>query len=377
MASALCRCPPPLGHVLSRRALGGVEALSYPRAMPARLLSFSVSFALAALILYVLATGRDLLVPLAIAIIIWYLINALATAVGRLRLASWTPPGWLRLTASVAAVVLVLIGMAELISDSFVAVTEAAPRYQANIERLISRVAGLLGVAPPTSIVDLFQEINVQGVIVNFAATAAAVAGNAGIIFIYAAFLLVEQRAFDAKLAAILPDAERQRRIREVLAHIQADIQTYLWIKTLMSLLTGAASYVLLIVVGVDFAAFWAFVIFLLNYVPTVGSILGVVFPALLTLVQFNTLGPFVIVVAGLGFLQFLIGNVLEPRLMGRSLNISPLVVILSLVLWGSIWGVAGMFLCVPITVILMIIAAQIPQTRWIAIALSGTGRIR
>lgn len=377
MASALCRCPPPLGHVLRRRVLGGVEALSYPRAMPARLLSFSVSFALAALILYVLVTGRDLLVPLAIAIIIWYLINALATAVGRLRLAAWTPPGWLRLTASVAAVVLVLIGMAELISDSFVAVSEAAPRYQANIERLISRVAGLLGVAPPTSIVDLFQEIDVQGVIVNFAATAAAVAGNAGIIFIYAAFLLVEQRAFDAKLAAILPDAERQRRIREVLAHMQADIQTYLWIKTLTSLLTGAASYVILILVGVDFAAFWAFVIFLLNYVPTVGSILGVVFPALLTLVQFDTLGPFIIVVAGLGFLQFLIGNVLEPRLMGRSLNISPLVVILSLVLWGSIWGVAGMFLCVPITVILMIIAAQIPQTRWIAIALSRNGRIR
>ena len=342
--------------------------------MPARLLSFSVSFGLAALILYVLATGRDLLVPLAIAIIIWYLINALATAVGRLRLGEWSPPGWLRLTASVVAVILVLVGMAELISGNLAAVTEAAPRYQVNIERLINRVAGLLGVAPPTSVVDLFQDIDVQGVILSFAATAAAVAGNAGIIFIYIAFLLLEQRAFEAKFAAILPDAERQKRVREVLAHMQSDIQTYLWIKTLMSLLTGATGYVLLILVGVDFAAFWAFVIFLLNYIPTIGSILAVVFPALLALVQFDTLGPFIAVAGGLGLLQFLIGNVLDPRLMGRSLNISPLVVILSLVLWGSVWGVAGMFLCVPITVILMIIAAQLPQTRWIAIALSGDG---
>ena len=91
---------------------------------------------------------------------------------------------------------------------------------------------------------------------------------------------------------------------------------------------------------------------------------------------QFPTLGPFVIVAGGIGVAQFVIGNVIEPRLMGTRLNISPLVVILSLSLWGSIWGIAGMFLCVPLTVILMIVFAYFEKTRPIVILLSGDGRI-
>ncbi len=114
----------------------------------------------------------------------------------------------------------------------------------------------------------------------------------------------------------------------------------------------------------------------MLNYIPTIGSLIGVVFPALLTLVQFAALGPFLVVTIGLGLTQFVFGNVLEPRMMGKSLNLSPLIVIVSLAVWGSIWGVTGMFLCVPITVVMMIVLAGFPQTRPIAILLSATGRI-
>ena len=99
-------------------------------------------------------------------------------------------------------------------------------------------------------------------------------------------------------------------------------------------------------------------------------------FPALITLVQFDSFGPFFAVTVSLTVTQIVIGNVLEPALMGRSLNMSPLVIILSLSFWGTLWGVVGMFLAVPMTMIGMIIFAQVPKLRPIAVLLSSEGRI-
>ena len=135
-------------------------------------------------------------------------------------------------------------------------------------------------------------------------------------------------------------------------------------------------SYGVLTLVGVDFALFWAFLIFLLNYIPTIGSIVATAFPALLTLVQFDGFTPFFIVLIGVLAIQVAIGSFLEPRLLGNTLNISPLVVILALALWGLLWGVVGMLLCVPITIILIIIFAQFPPTRPIAVFLSRNGEV-
>ncbi|WP_419590064.1 AI-2E family transporter [Thiolapillus sp.] len=145
----------------------------------------------------------------------------------------------------------------------------------------------------------------------------------------------------------------------------------------MVSALTGIVSYIILLWVGVDYVPFWALLIFMLNYIPTIGSMVAVLLPTTLALVQFDTFGPFVTLLVSLGTVQVLIGNVLEPRLMGSSLNLSPLVVILALSLWGQMWGVTGMFLSVPITVISMIVLANFPQTRAIAVAMSENGRLK
>jgi predicted PurR-regulated permease PerM len=128
--------------------------------------------------------------------------------------------------------------------------------------------------------------------------------------------------------------------------------------------------------VGVDFAAFWALMIFLLNFIPIIGALLGVTFPSLLALVQFETIGPFLVTSLALSGAQFVVSNLVEPRLMGRKLHLSPLVIILSLAFWGGLWGVVGMILCVPIMVILMIICGHFGPTRPIAIMLSSDGEI-
>jgi predicted PurR-regulated permease PerM len=107
-----------------------------------------------------------------------------------------------------------------------------------------------------------------------------------------------------------------------------------------------------------------------------VGAVLGVAFPALLALVQFTTLGPFLAIAIGLTSVQALIGNVVEPMLMGRSLNMSSFAIVLKLTFWGTIWGFVGMFLSVPIMVLIMIVCANVPSWRWVALLLSKDGQI-
>ena len=140
----------------------------------------------------------------------------------------------------------------------------------------------------------------------------------AGIILVYVMFLLIEQHTFDKKMRALFPDPEREARVRKLLQHMQERIRTYIWIKTLMSLLTGGISYLVLIAVGVDLAEFWAFVISPAQLHPDHRlADRDRLSPPLLTLVQFGAILPFVVVAALLGATQFLVGNVLEPKLMG------------------------------------------------------------
>ena len=140
--------------------------------------------------------------------------------------------------------------------------------------------------------------------------------------------------------------------------------------------MTGTLAYAVLKPLGVDFAETWALLIFLLNYIPNIGSILGTVLPAVVALVQFDTITPFLVVAIGVGALQFLIGNVVDPMMMGRSLSLSSFAIILSLTFWGAVWGIMGMFLSVPIMVVVLIVCTRVPSWRWVAILLSGDGNL-
>ncbi len=363
-----------LGPELGTPPAGGLAALrtGLPSSM-ALLLALGMLF----LTGWLLAVGRDLLIPIAIAFMIWFLLNALARVFGRLQLGNRRLPPFGAMALSIVAVLAVLVGLINMVADNISAVTQALPVYEANLDRLAAQASTLIGSDIVASFDKMITDIPVARVLTRVAGTVANMASQFGIVLVYVMFLLVEQQAFDSKIRALFPNRERERRVRVVLSDIQREIQTYVWIKTLMSVLTGGISYVVLIAVGVSFAEFWAVFIFLLNYIPTIGSLLGILFPAALTLMQFGEFVPFLLVLVPLAAAQIFIGNVLEPRLMGSSLNISALVVILSLTLWGAIWGITGMFLSVPIMVVLMIVLGHFPVTRPIAILMSADGRIR
>jgi predicted PurR-regulated permease PerM len=152
-------------------------------------------------------------------------------------------------------------------------------------------------------------------------------------------------------------------------------VHSYLAIKAAISLLTGLVIFVWLTILGVDYAVLWGLIAFLLNFIPTVGSFIAAVPAVLLALVQ---LGVFeaCLTLAGFVVVNLIMGNVLEPRWMGRGLNLSPLVVFVSLVLWGWVLGPVGMLLSIPLTIMLKIAFESQDETRWIGIMLGAGKRL-
>lgn len=327
-------------------------------------------------VFYVLVVGKAFLVPLAVAIMIWYVINALSRTYARL-LPGVKQSNWITTVAAIITIALFITFAVDMVQSNLADVKRAAPVYKANFDLLAAKLIEQFNLGVLPNIAQIVDGIEVAPVISMLAGSFTTMISNIFLVLIYVLFLMLEQGTFKNKLIALLPEKSRRESVSSIIAHTQEDIQTYLWIKTLTSVTTGLVSYFVLRLVGVDFAGFWAFTIFLLNYIPTIGSIIATLFPAVLALIQFNTAQEFFIVLLAVGTVQIVVGNFLEPRLMGSSLNLSPLVVLLSLTLWGSIWGIAGMFLSVPITVMMLITFAHFQRTRYLAVLLSGDGSLK
>jgi AI-2 transport protein TqsA len=326
--------------------------------------------------MYLLVAGRGLLLPFVLGLVLWYMIDALADAfeqprIGRLRL-----PRPVALLAAVCVMGGLLWVVGRTIGRNISAVAAAAPNYERRLQILVNEGARLIGVEQAPTLSELFDRISLADTLSGLATAAASVVSVAGIVVIYAGFLFVEQVRFRRKLAIILGKSGHPARVLAVLERVDRDIRLYIRIKTTLAVATAAFAYVVMAAVGVNFAAFWAVMVFFFYYIPTVGSILAIAAPAVLALVQFDHLTPFLIVLFVFGTIQIVTANVIEPTIMGRTLNLSPLVVIVSLVVWGTIWGVVGMFLCVPIMVVALIVLAQFETTRPLAVLLSADGRI-
>ena len=298
----------------------------------------------AAATLGLLVVGRTFLIPLAIALLIWSLLDAVGNVFKRLSSKSRPMPQWLATTLAIVTLLALDVAAYSVLAEQEEALTQAAPVYQANLEQLQADVAAALHIERTALADAITKHLDIGALIAWVGGSASSLLGNLLLVLIYLGFLLAEQKSIPEKLARLQPDAAKATQLHQLVLNITRSIQRYLVIKTAVSILTGLVSYLVLRVMGVDFAAVWALLIFALNYIPNIGSILGVVFPALLTLVQFDTLTPFLVVVLGLGSAQFVIGNIVEPAWMGRSLNLSSFMIILALTFWGLVWGSRGCF---------------------------------
>ncbi len=341
-----------------------------------KLLSFVLYLIILVFAVYFLFVAKAILIPLVISITIAYSIASLESSFLELSLNGRHIPKWVAFLAAILSVVFALLLLVNLVVDNVAQVVERAPGYEARLLDIIEQVSASIGAERMQSIVNVFANLDLASVITAVISPLSVIAGNTLTILFYVSFILVERQTLRPKLKLLVSDPKREAKIELSLTRIEHSIRKYLWIKSLISFLTAGFSYVVMRFLEIDFAAFWAVLIFVLNFIPYVGSILAVIFPVMLTLVQFQSLSYFLMTMVLLTGVQIVVGNVLEPRIMGKSLNLSPLVILLTLAVWWSIWGVVGMMICVPMMVIAMIIFAQFPQTRPIAILMSQEGLI-
>jgi len=341
--------------------------------------SFALNSLIVVVVFYLLVVGEALLLPFVIAVALWYLINTLSNAIERLSLNSFpVKPVLARITA-----LLVFISMIWALVGFFGGrvdrVLEIFPLYQTNLTARIEALPffNFTFTQERGMYQSVTEWIDLPALATSVAASFAGILASSGLIMIYILFLFLEQGNFDAKITELFGAIGSESNARKIIERIRSDIEKYITIKLATSSLTGIVSYVFLVLVGVDFPGVWGLLIFLLNFIPTVGSIIATIFPALIALAQSDGYSLFLLVLAGIGILQIMIGNILEPRLMGSSFNLSPIVILLNLGLWSYIWGIPGMFLCVPFLIILTIILSYFPQTRAIAIILSSDGKLR
>ena len=328
-------------------------------------------------ILALIVVGKSYLVPIFMALVVWYLVNALSEQFRRLPFFDRHVPEAFSLGLSLLFISLAIYFIGDSIVQTVQGFLVDSAKYIPRIDAQIARVYALVrpDAIPPT-IEELFiyerfwaYGSDLLGTLTNFAK-------GLLLVLLYVLFFLIEQRMFGRKMVALGLDLNKANKLSITLKHINSAMRTYLGVKTLTSMVTAVLSWIVFEAVGIDYALFWGFLIFIFNYIPTVGSVVATFMPGLLALVQFETLTPFLVIVIGVSAIQVAVGNILEPRLMGNTLNISPLVVVLSLILWSMLWGIVGMLLSVPITVATIIICAQFPTTRSVAILLSRNGKI-
>ena len=218
---------------------------------------------------------------------------------------------------------------------------------------------------------DLFSRSDIAGFLGNLATSLGFSLFGLIQVLIYVGFLLAEQNDIGAKFGRLQIEPARKEEGHILIRTIARQIQSYLGICTVLSTVMGVVCYALLVLLGVKFAAFWALLVFILTYIPTIGAV-AVVAPALMALVQFGTFGPALIVIFVLGALHFALMNVAATLILGQSLNLSPFAIILALTFWGLVWGLGGLFLAVPMTAAIAIICAHIDRLRWVSMLLAA-----
>lgn len=322
---------------------------------------------------FVLRMLEPVLVPFVVAVFLSRIFSPLNKALRRRRVPA----------ALSILLILILVSIGILIFGSAVyssaqAFTSALPKYQARLKGLLAAVSTWLASFPPLH--DQIQRLDWQD-----AFTGGAVAGwaaatltsfvlffnDAFLVLLFLVFLLSGSEEFPQKLRSAL-SSEDAERVSEMIHNIETGIRRYTVTKTFFNLTVGAMVTALLAAFGVDFPLLWGLLTFLAHYIPSVGAVISVGLPTIFLFLQFSP-GMALLIALLNAALQFMMGNAVEPRIMGSSLDLSPLLVLITLIFWGWLWGPWGMVLSVPITSAIKIICENVEPLRPVAILMSGS----
>ncbi len=320
--------------------------------------------------------GASFMIPLVLAILVFLLISAVSDRLRELWPLAWPMPVWLANLIGVFVVLSGIIAIMYVLASQATQFALTMPGYEQEVDSALHRLAELIGTSSAHALKDMIIGIDMTVVAVSAFGSARYLLSTFMIISFYVAFMMAERGVIVRKVQITTGHRQIGRDLPGVMREISKNLQRYVGVKSFLSVLTAGISYAVFLYMGLEFAETWAVLTFALNFIPSIGSVIAVLFPAAAALLQFESITPFLVILFGCGSIQFSIGNFLDPALLGRSLNLSTLVVILALTFWSLVWGITGAFLSVPLTVCLLIVFAHVPALRPLAVLMSQDGTL-
>jgi len=310
--------------------------------------------------------------PLVISIFLFLMLNPFLNRLEKLKV-----PRWLGVVIAMLILLVILFFAGWFFFFTIDRLVQRLPMYIRRFTVIDAWLADKLDLDAGTSFLT-YMNFDWQGLILSSLSSvsekAISVISMASLIYIFVLFLLLERQSLIPKLKIAAPRGKGMR-IAVLFERVNRQISKYLMLKALISIATGILFYLACLATGLDFAIMWGVLAFILNFIPSIGSIIITIMTIIMALLQFFPNWANIIYVAVLMIsIQTVLGNILDPRIQGVQLNLSPFVILVSLSLWGYIWGIAGMFLAVPITSVLQIVCANVQSLKPVAVMI-GSGK--
>ena len=326
-----------------------------------RFLKAAVGFIALAVAGVVLKVAKPVLFPFFLAIFISYIVNPALEALTRLKV-----PRALAVLVLILVTFSLLYGLGAVFYSSGKAFAAEIPAYTRQFEGLLARLDSARFLGAHWSVSTLLEAVNPEklaafaysalGPFISFLSTLF-------LVLVFLVFILSGRGKLAAKVERAFSPAQA-RRIAEILENIDGQIEKYLAIKTVFCVVNGLTVGVVMALFGVKFAVVFGFLAFLLNYIPNIGSTVATIIPVIVAFLQYGSVWRSLTILAIVVALDNVMGNIFEPKFMGKGLGLSPLFVVFSLIFWGWLWGIPGMVLSVPITAVIRIVCANIPSLR-------------
>ncbi|KHQ52639.1 AI-2E family transporter [Mameliella alba] len=327
-----------------------------------------------AVILFLLVQAKFLLISLAIAIMLFSLTSDAINYFQRMRIGSARVSIWIASMLAVLLIATILISASLIILAQANTVVVTILQYADPAQQAVADLVGWMGADVETAVLDWMKSIQLGPYLSSLAGQAGNIASGAVLVTLFVGFMFLERLWFPTKLASLMGDERRARRVERIISSIIHRVNRYLVVKVVISSVTGALVYAVMTFFALDLAMPMAVLTFVLNFIPNIGSIVATVVVALVSYVQTGDAFTGLTVLSIVTVIQFTVGQVLDPLLLGKTLRLSSFGIIASLAFWAAVWGIVGMFLAVPIMVSIMIICSHIPRVRPVAILLSREG---
>ncbi|MBM4158331.1 MAG: AI-2E family transporter [Ignavibacteria bacterium] len=338
-----------------------------------RFLSIAAALFLIGFTFFVMKELQLILLPLFLAIIITFLFTPFYEWMLKKKI-----PGWLGIVIVLLCIILISNISSVFVFTSINSFTSQMPKYETKFVAYYGEIITTLknyginteSIQESIKFENILKEGTITTLITDLVSSVAGIFGHFIMILIYIIFLLSEWRNIRVRIRKAY-SPERAAQIADILDDIFKDVREYIVYKTLINLSHAIIATIIFWIFGVDFAIVWGLLTFFMTYIPNIGAFVSTLLPFLTALIQYDNIIVPIILLIVLVVVGMVIGNLIEPKILGDALNLSPILILFSLIFWGYVWGIVGMLLCVPIMSMIKIILSKFPTTKPIAILMS------